>query len=136
MFLAAAGIECWLSGDDGPGERDYAVRCRAAAATLGTAVRFLGLRSDVADLIVRAHVIAVPSLYEGLMRTMIEAMACGRPVVSADVASAREMLAQSGREAGAVVQYADETMAREIIRLCRDEQANRALFEDATDLIV
>lgn len=125
--LAKAGLECWFAGDDGPGEGGYAERCRAAAEPIRNSVRFLGLRGDIAELIARAHVVAVPSRYEGLMRTMIEAVACGRPVVSTEVASAREVLLQPGREAGAVVAAADEEMARQIVRLCEDEEENRRL---------
>lgn len=126
--LADAGIASWLSGDFALDSEPYARACAKAAAPLGDMVRFLGYRSDVHDLIARAHVVAVTSRYEGLMRTMIEAMAMGRPVVSTDVASAREMLEMPGRSAGAV--FADDRlsdMAETIIGLCRDEDTNRQL---------
>ena len=47
--------------------------------------------------------VAVSSRHEGLMRGMIEAMSCGRPVVSFDVCSAREMLEEKSGGAGIVV---------------------------------
>lgn len=126
--LARAGIETWLSGDFDTHEHGYAADCRSAAAPLGEMVRFLGYRADVPDLLASAHVVCVSSHYEGLMRTMIEAMAAGRPIVSTDVASAREMLEQPGREAGKVFPIGcGAAMANEIVRLCRDLGANRKL---------
>jgi glycosyltransferase involved in cell wall biosynthesis len=59
---------------------------------------------------------------------MIEAMACARPVVSFDVASAREMLEEQSGGAGTVVEAGDhQAMAEAIVRYCRDE----ALAEQA-----
>jgi glycosyltransferase involved in cell wall biosynthesis len=119
--LAGAGIESWLVGDIEPDVDDYAAECRTLAAPMGDAVRFLGHRRDIAALYARATVVCVASRYEGLMRTMIEAMACARPVVSTDVASAREMLLQPGMEAGAVFPVGcSREMAAEIAALCAD----------------
>ena len=126
--LAAAGIEMWFSGDFSPETDDYSARCADAATPLGDAVKFLGYRRDVPELIAQAHVVAISSRYEGLMRTMIESMACGRPVVSTDVASAREMLEQPGQNAGAVFDFDQwAAMANTIVELCHDESRNRQL---------
>ena len=52
---------------------------------------------------------------------MIEAMSCARPVVSFDVASARELLEQQSGGAGTVVASDDYAgMAEGILRYCRD----------------
>lgn len=127
-LLAAKGIETWMVGDFDPTSDGYAAACRAAAAPLGPMARFLGYQSDVEQLYARAHVVCVSSRYEGLMRTMLEAMAAGRPVVSTDVASAREMLLQPGHEAGAVFPIGcGPAMADEIVRLCNDETANKRM---------
>lgn len=126
--LASAGIETWLVGDFSPETEIYASQCLEAALPLGEMVHFLGYRRDLPDLYARAHVVCVSSHYEGLMRTMIEAMAAGRPVVSTDVASAREMLLQPSQQAGEVFPIGcREPMASAIIRLCRDEASNREL---------
>ena len=56
------------------------------------------------------------------MRGMIEAMSCGRPVVSFDVCSAREVLEPAG--AGVVVRGGDHAgMADALIRYARDSAA-------------
>jgi glycosyltransferase involved in cell wall biosynthesis len=70
---------------------------RAALEARGTPhVRFAGTRSDAADWLAAADVVAMPSRWEGLSLVMLEAMASARSVVSSDVAGARESLAGAG----------------------------------------
>ena len=47
-------------------------------------VRFLGVRSDVADLMQAMDMFVLPSLYEGLPVTMVEAQAAGLPCIISD----------------------------------------------------
>jgi glycosyltransferase involved in cell wall biosynthesis len=60
---------------------------RQAAARLGLdgAVRFLGAREDVADLLCAADLVVIPSRWEGLSNVLIEAMALEAPVVASDL---------------------------------------------------
>lgn len=61
-------------------------KIQAKAQELGIAerVRFLGVRSDVADLMQTMDVFVFPSLYEGLPVTMVEAQASGLPCIISD----------------------------------------------------
>lgn len=61
-------------------------KIQAKAQELGIVerVRFLGVRSDVADLMQAMDVFVFPSLYEGLGIVLIEAQASGLPCVVAD----------------------------------------------------
>ena len=61
-------------------------KIQAKAQELGIAehVRFLGVRSDVADLMQAMDVFVFPSLYEGLPVTMVEAQAAGLPCSISD----------------------------------------------------
>lgn len=61
-------------------------KMQAKAQTLGIAekVRFLGIRSDVADVMQAMDVFVFPSLYEGLPVTMVEAQASGLPCLISD----------------------------------------------------
>jgi glycosyltransferase involved in cell wall biosynthesis len=54
--------------------------------------RLLGERADVADLLPGFDVFAMPSLYEGLPCAVVEAMACGVPVVATAVNSVPEVV--------------------------------------------
>jgi glycosyltransferase involved in cell wall biosynthesis len=66
------------------------IEARAAATGLGERIRILGHRDDVPELMAAADVFALPSLREGTAGTVIEAMALGLPVVTADLATIRE----------------------------------------------
>lgn len=61
-------------------------KIQAKARELGIAdhVRFMGVRSDVADLMQAMDVFAFPSLYEGLGIVLIEAQASGLPCIVSD----------------------------------------------------
>jgi glycosyltransferase involved in cell wall biosynthesis len=134
-LLAARGIETWFAGDFEPECHDYSAACSAAAERHSSHVRFLGYRSDMPDLLRQASVVAVPSRHEGLMRGMIEAMSIGRPVVTFDVCSAREVLEDWAAGAGVVVPMGDyERMAASLVHFAsnRNTQASAGQVGIAT----
>jgi glycosyltransferase involved in cell wall biosynthesis len=55
-------------------------------------VEFLGFREDIADLYARSRVFVLPSRYEGLSISLLEAMASRLPVVVSDVGEARDVI--------------------------------------------
>jgi glycosyltransferase involved in cell wall biosynthesis len=125
--LAERGIESWFAGDFEPDSNPYAAACAKAAEPHSDRVRFLGYRDDLPDLYRQASVIAVPSRHEGLMRGMIEAMSCGRPVASFDVCSAREVLEEKSDGAGTVLRHGDYGgMATALIRYATDRETQAA----------
>lgn len=68
----------------GGGEDMPKMQVKAHALGIAEHVRFLGVRSDVADLMQAMDVFVFPSLYEGLPVTMVEAQAAGLPCVISD----------------------------------------------------
>ena len=60
------------------------IQARARALGIADRVRFLGVRSDVADLMQAMDVFVFPSLYEGLGIALIEAQAAGLPCIVSD----------------------------------------------------
>ena len=126
-MLAGHGVESWFAGDFEPASSPYAADCASAAEPFADKVHFLGFRNDLPDLFRQSSVVAVPSRHEGLMRGMIEAMSCGRPVVSFDVCSAREMLEHPSGRAGAVVEQGDYAgMAEALLHFATDHKAQQA----------
>ena len=72
----------------------------------------------------RAHVVALTSISEGFPYTVVEAMACGRPVVCTDVGGVAEAVG----DAGLVVPAGDHrAVARACGWLLRDHQTRAAL---------
>lgn len=68
----------------GGGEDMPKIQAKAQALGIAEHVRFLGVRSDVADLMQAMDVFVFPSLYEGLPVTMVEAQAAGLPCIISD----------------------------------------------------
>lgn len=87
VLLAAlpqlAGATVAVAGD-GPLAAELAARAPQ--------VRWLGRRSDVADLYAAADVVVLPSRWEARSLTAQEAMRAGRPLVAADVGGLRELV--------------------------------------------
>jgi glycosyltransferase involved in cell wall biosynthesis len=106
---------------DGP-ERE---RLERQAATLSIDVRFLGHRTDIAELLARADVCVLPSLTEGLSNAVMEAMAAGKAIVATNVGGTGELL-RDGR--GVLVPPGDaEALARAISRVLRDPELSASL---------
>lgn len=118
------------------GADNYEGRCLALAKELNIAdkVDFLGHREDINDLL---HVsdIAVGSSYrEGLPVNVMEALACGLPVVLSDNRGHR-VLGVDGKN-GFVVGIDDyEQMAEKICLMLDDENLYNRLSKNALDLI-
>jgi glycosyltransferase involved in cell wall biosynthesis len=115
-------------GDFHPARDDYARRCEAAAAPFVAAdrVRWVGYTPDVADWYRAADLVVLASRNEGLARSMIEGIACGTPVVSFDVCSAREILEEHG--CGRVVAQGDyDGLVGAIAGLAEDPAERRRL---------
>jgi glycosyltransferase involved in cell wall biosynthesis len=81
------------------GRRGHAtpdVEAAVTALDAGDRVRLLGHRDDIPDLLAAADVFAMPSIYEGLGGSVIEAMALGLPIVASDLPALREVLEPDG----------------------------------------
>ncbi|MDO4333571.1 MAG: glycosyltransferase family 1 protein [Eubacteriales bacterium] len=68
----------------GDGDEETAVRKKVEKSGLQNSVLFLGARNDVAELMQIMDVFVLPSLYEGLPVTVIEAQASGLPCLISD----------------------------------------------------
>ena len=79
-----------LLGGDGPGRRTL-VR-EVAALGLGEWVKLAGWVSDVAAFLRRGDIFVLPSLDEPFGIVMLEAMACGRPIVTSRTQGPSEVL--------------------------------------------
>ncbi len=83
MLEERKDLEFQIIGDDTEGTgRRAALEQLAAQLEITPYVHFLGHRSDIPELMGALHLLAVPSQFEPFGRVVIEAMACGRPVVA------------------------------------------------------
>ncbi len=116
----------------GDGPQRSALESQAAALGLTERVRFLGRRSDVPALLAACDLFVLPSLYEGLPLSVLEAMAARRPVVATDIAGTREAVRDG--ITGLLVPPADPgALARALRRLLGDPSLGAALTSAAYD---
>jgi glycosyltransferase involved in cell wall biosynthesis len=94
-----------------------------------------GWRRDGAALLAAADIFAMTSLWEGLPRSLVEALATGLPVVCYDADGVRDILRDGVN--GFLVKRGDTAaMAERLSRLIRDRELRRRLSDGAraTDL--
>jgi glycosyltransferase involved in cell wall biosynthesis len=130
-----ARAKVYFIGDFAPDSNDYSRRCLEAADDLGLqeSVAFMGYTPDVAEWYRALDVVVVASRNEGLARCMIESLACGTPVVSFDVCSAREILEAHG--CGLVVQGGDyQQLIGQIVTLSEQSETRTRLAKSAVAL--
>jgi glycosyltransferase involved in cell wall biosynthesis len=55
-------------------------------------VEWWGRREDMPQIFAQSHIVCLPSYREGLPKSLLEAAACGRPIVTTDVPGCREIV--------------------------------------------
>ena len=117
---------------DGPQRQD--LERRAAELGLSPRVQVLGQRPDAARLLGGFDVFALTSRWEGLPRTLIEAMAAGVPVIATPVGGVPEIV-RAG-ETGTLVPIGDVAAVAEALRSRFDAPArHRAMADRAARLV-
>lgn len=89
-------------------------------------VQCLGFRTDVAELLSAAHVACLPSYREGLPKSLLEAAAAGKPIVTTNVPGCRTVV-ENGVNGLLVPARDTDALARAIARLVEDPQLRARL---------
>ncbi len=84
--------ELWVVGERLDSDHEPGLEPFFATSTLGARLRRLGYRDDIAELLAAADIFALPSWFEALPMSVIEAMLTGLPVVASDVPGPREQV--------------------------------------------
>ncbi|MFC1551711.1 glycosyltransferase [Candidatus Latescibacterota bacterium] len=78
-------------------------------------VKLLGFQSNVVEYLSRSNVFFMPSYWEGFGLAVVEAMACGLPVVVSDVPGVREIIGQN-QKSGFLIDPHDPVSISEKLR--------------------
>jgi glycosyltransferase involved in cell wall biosynthesis len=135
-LLRSKGINLLIAGTPDPSNPASVSQAEAEAWGREAGITWLGHVHDICGLWARSHIAVLPSRREGLPKSLLEAAACGRPMVATDVPGCRE-IAIAG-ETGLLVPPDDaealaaaiETLAQAPELRARFGRAARRLAED------
>lgn len=119
-LILDAGVDAELTLV-GSGPNEQSLRQTAAAHGVDEKVRFPGLARDPRLFLRDADVFLLPSTQEGFSNALLEAMACGLPVVATDVGGNAEALLH---EAGGLIVAPQDpcALAEAVLRLASQRQ--------------
>ena len=101
----------------GTGSLVSGIKEKVEALGLRDCVDFLGIKPDVCSYLFDADILLLPSLWEGMPITLIEAMAAGLPIVAASVGGVPDMITHG--KTGLLVDTTKEKLAKAVITLIR-----------------
>ncbi len=128
--VARVPVDLWLLGD-GPERK----RLEALARDYGVGqfVKFLGFQQNPFRFIARADVFVLTSTYEGFGNVLIEAMACGTPVVATRSPGTIEIVTHG--ENGLLVEHDPDSIAGAIGALLADPAKRDAIRARARESV-
>ncbi|CAM5179499.1 Glycosyltransferase involved in cell wall biosynthesis OS=Castellaniella defragrans OX=75697 GN=HNR28_001806 PE=4 SV=1 [Castellaniella defragrans] len=125
-FAAAArltrdqGLRWRLAGSPDPGNPASVDPAMLQAWQSEGLIDWVGECADVAGFYAQSHIVVLPSYREGLPKSLVEAAACGRPVVTTDVPGCRDAVEPG--VTGLLVPVRDaRALADAVSQLARDE---------------
>ncbi|MCX7098534.1 MAG: glycosyltransferase family 4 protein [Methylococcales bacterium] len=98
-------------------------------------IEWWGRRDDMPQVLAQAHIVCLPTSYgEGVPKVLIEAAACGRPIVATDVPGCREIVRHE--ENGLLVPAKDvDALALAIRRLIADKVLRQTMGARGRELV-
>ena len=118
--------QLWLLGD---GELREETEYHAEELGLKDSVRFLGSQSNVYPYLHEADIFLLPSRYEGMPMTIIEAMGTGLPVVATAVGGVPDMIRDG--ESGLLTNTDARNISQACARLVSDPALREKLGQNA-----
>ena len=99
-------------------------------------VEWWGRRDDMPSVYQAAHIACLPSYYrEGLPKVLLEAAACGRPLVTTDAPGCREVV-QDGDNGILVTPRDAQSLARAMRKLIEDEKLRHAMGKRGREIML
>jgi glycosyltransferase involved in cell wall biosynthesis len=128
-------IELLLAGPTDPDNANSLTAEELRSLTAEPGVEWLGAVADVRTVWRRAAIAVLPSTYgEGVPKALLEAAACGRPLIAADVPGAREAI-RPGMTGLLVPPHDVEALAEAIAALAADPQCRARMGRAGRQLV-
>lgn len=134
LLKAATGVPKALFVFVGDGPERASLENEARELCLSDRVVFLGQRNDVRELLQGCDLFVLPSLYEGLPLSIMEAMAAGKPVIASNIGGVNELIRDG--ETGCLVYPGDpHALARAINTLVSNPALSRKIAMAGKELV-
>ncbi|MCL2335745.1 MAG: glycosyltransferase family 4 protein [Endomicrobia bacterium] len=138
-FIRAADIVCkknpragfFIVGD---GELRKELEDLIARLGLEKKVTLLGWRRDIIDLLYACDVFVMTSLWEGLPRTILDAMCCAKPVVANDVGGISKVV-KDGKTGYLAKPYDFQYTAEKTLYLIDNDEIRRKIGQTARESV-
>jgi len=97
-------------------------------------VLFPGIRNDVSDILSTMDLFVITSLTEGICNAILEAMACGLPIIATDVGGNPEIV--HNEETGLLFPTKNVAgLVRAVERMLEDEERRKGYGEKAREMV-
>jgi glycosyltransferase involved in cell wall biosynthesis len=129
--LKLQGVDC-LTQIAGEGPLRPELESLAIQYGITDRMRFLGYRSDIADLIAKARLVVHSSDGEGSPNAIMEALACGRPVVATNVGDVARLI-RDGKNGYIVPRDDSDALLKRVSEILSDDEIARRMGESALE---
>ena len=103
----------------GSGGQETELKRLADQLGIASRVHFAGWRPDVAAILAASELLVLPSRWEGMPNVVLQAMACGRPVLATEAEGTRELLGPHSDPQ--LVTYGDtEALVQKLVAIISD----------------
>ena len=128
-------VRLLIAGTPDPANPDSVTLEEAQQWSGEPGITWLGQVNDIASLWRDSHIAALPSHREGLPKSLLEAAACGRPMVATDAPGCREIVIHE--ETGLLVPIEDpQALAKAIGELAASQELRTRYGAAARQLVV
>ncbi|MFA5983872.1 MAG: glycosyltransferase family 4 protein [Methylococcaceae bacterium] len=99
-------------------------------------IEWLGMQTNMPELINRSHIIVLPSFYgEGVPRILIEAAACGRPIITTNMPGCREIVRQ-GINGFLISPHDVDALGQALLALINNPELRLSMGAQGRELVV
>ncbi|MFH0924202.1 MAG: glycosyltransferase family 4 protein [bacterium] len=126
------GFKVIITGEDRTSKKKYLQKLQELVIELGCErdIIFTGALTNINEVLNSLDIFILPTLWEGLARTILEAMACAKPVIATNAGGNRELIID-GDNGLLIPLQSSEAISKAIICLLKDDHLRHEMGKKA-----